>query len=98
MRAFPGKNNPAADVRNGTPKVDIAERMIRSINEGAQVRPVRGLWQENLALLRSCDVVFGCIDGLIPRLGLEESCRRAMIPLIDIGMDVHPGLRSEEHT
>ena len=82
----------AADVRNGTPKVDIAERMIRSINEGAQVRPVRGLWQENLALLRSCDVVFGCIDGLIPRLGLEESCRRAMIPLIDIGMDVHRGL------
>lgn len=81
----------AADALDGTPKVHIAERMIRSVNEGAKVRPVRSLWQENLPLLRSCDVVFGCIDGLIPRLGLEESCRRAMIPLIDIGMDVHRG-------
>ena len=77
-------------LNNGTPKVKVAKRMINAINETANVTTA-GLWQENLSLLRSCDVVFGCIDGLIPRLKLEESCRRAMIPLIDIGMDVHRG-------
>jgi molybdopterin/thiamine biosynthesis adenylyltransferase len=80
----------SADAKNGTPKVKVAERMVNAINERANVTTA-GLWQENLLLLRSCDVVFGCIDGLIPRLKLEESCRRAMIPLIDIGMDVHKG-------
>jgi molybdopterin/thiamine biosynthesis adenylyltransferase len=80
----------AADAAAGTPKVDVARRMINAINANALVTTA-GLWQENLPLLRSCDVVFGCIDGLIPRLKLEESCRRAMIPLIDIGMDVHRG-------
>ena len=80
----------SADTDNGTPKVQVAKRMINAINERANVT-ITGLWQENLPLLRSCDVVIGCIDGLIPRLKLEESCRRAMIPLIDIGMDVHRG-------
>ena len=39
--------------------------------------------------LASCDIVFGCVDGFAERRELEIACRRHLIPLIDIGMDVH---------
>jgi molybdopterin/thiamine biosynthesis adenylyltransferase len=79
------------DVENLTPKVEVARRLVEATNPSVSVTPLRGLWQENLEYLRSCDVVFGCIDGLIPRKILEESCRRSLTPLIDVGMDVHLG-------
>lgn len=41
--------------------------------------------------MRTCDVAFGCLDGFARRAELEKSCRRALIPLIDIGMDVYKG-------
>jgi hypothetical protein len=81
----------AADAALETLKVVGAERMIKAANEKVEVVPFASLWQENLEWLRTCDVVFGCIDGFIPRKALEDSCRRALIPLIDVGMDVYPG-------
>ena len=54
----------SADADNGTPKVKVAKRMINAIIERANITTAE-LWQKNLSSLRSCDVVFGCIDGLI---------------------------------
>lgn len=79
-----------ADAKFGTYKVKVAERMIKAANQNVLVITLPSLWQENLEELRRCDVVFGCIDGFIPRKALEDSCRRALIPLIDIGRDVYP--------
>jgi len=39
-------------------------------------------------VLQGCDVAFGSIDGYKGRDELEKTCRRFLIPLIDLGMDV----------
>lgn len=92
---FPNLNRTVgaifADAVSKTPKVVVAERMIKGINPNAEVWSIQSGWQRDFPALRACDVVFGCIDGFSGRAQLEESCRRAMIPLIDIGMDVHKG-------
>jgi len=90
---FPNLNRTVgmtfADAVSKSPKVVVAERMIKSINPNAEVWSIQDDWQSDFQALRACDIVFGCIDGFSGRAQLEESCRRAMIPLIDIGMDVH---------
>ena len=92
---FPNLNRTVgstfADAIAGTPKVRVAERLIKSVNPGADVWPIQSPWQKDFAALRSCDVIFGCIDGFSRREQLEKSCRRALIPLIDVGMDVFKG-------
>jgi hypothetical protein len=77
------------DVRNATPKVDIATRLIKGIREGATVRGIKKRWQDDPLPFRSCDVVFGSVDTFRGRDELEAMCRRYLIPFIDIGMDVH---------
>lgn len=90
---FPNLNRTVgmtfADAVSKSPKVVVAERMIKSINPNAEVWSIQDEWQSDFQAVRACDIVFGCIDGFSGRAQLEESCRRAMIPLIDIGMDVH---------
>lgn len=92
---FPNLNRTVGatfgDAIAGTPKVIVAERMIKGINPHAEVWAIQAEWQTDFASLRACDVIFGCLDGFTRRAQLEESCRRAMIPLIDIGIDVHKG-------
>jgi hypothetical protein len=46
-------------------------------------------WQDNPEPLLGCDIIFGCVDGFSQRRELESCARRYLIPLIDIGMDVH---------
>ena len=92
---FPNLNRTVgatlADASAKTPKVKVAERVVKSINPEAVVWAIETEWQKDFESLRACDVVFGCLDGFSQRAQLEESCRRALIPLIDIGMDVHKG-------
>ena len=77
------------DTEHKLEKVLIAKRVIQSVNRYANVIAKPTPWQEQTSLLQGCDVVFGCIDSLIGRSELEAFARRCMIPLIDIGMDVH---------
>jgi tRNA A37 threonylcarbamoyladenosine dehydratase len=77
------------DVRLGTAKVDIAERVIRSVNPAAEVIKRLASWSEVTAELRDVDVIFSCVDSIGCRSELESFARRFLIPLIDIGMDVH---------
>lgn len=76
------------DVRLGTPKVDIAERVIKGVNPAAEVVKCRVNWTEVTAELRDVDVIFACVDSIGCRNELEAFARRFLIPLIDIGMDV----------
>ncbi len=70
-------------------KVDIAARGIRSVNPAVRVRPIPGRWQDHALVLRECDVIVGCVDSFSERWQLEAAARAALIPYIDIGMDVH---------
>jgi molybdopterin-synthase adenylyltransferase len=76
------------DVKNKTPKVAIASRLILGINPSAEILPRQSLWSEALNELRMCTVIFGCVDSFRARDELESFCRRNLIAYIDIGMDV----------
>jgi len=79
----------AEDVTVATLKVDVARRLIRTVSPGAEVVTLASQWQENLGLLRTCDVIVGAVDSVRAKDELERFCRRFLIPYIDIGMDVH---------
>lgn len=76
------------DVRRRTPKVRIAERVIRGINPEAEVTLRRQPWEAVLDEIRSCDVVLGCVDTFSGRDELERFCRQHLLPYVDMGMDV----------
>ena len=77
------------DVKLGTAKVDIAERVIKAVNPAAEVIKRRTNWTEVTSELRDVDVIFACVDSIGCRSELEGFARRFLIPLIDIGMDIH---------
>jgi molybdopterin-synthase adenylyltransferase len=79
----------AEDVKAKPAKTEIAERVIKAVNPNAQVTPCRMKWQEAIATLRRCDVIFGCVDSYRERDELERFARRFLIPYIDLGMDVY---------
>lgn len=77
------------DVANNRPKTTIAERAIRNISPEAKIVSFQRNWNEVADHLRDRDVIFGCVDTFKDRRELEIASRRAMVPYIDIGMDVH---------
>lgn len=77
------------DVKKAVLKTKVAGRIIKKLLPKAKVTEVNKKWQDAPNLLQNCDVVFGCVDSYSERQQLEAECRRFLIPLIDIGMDVH---------
>lgn len=77
------------DVKLGTGKVEIAKRLILSINPLANVVVRRLMWQEAVEALKHCDIVIGGLDSVRGKDELERFCRSLLIPYIDMGMDVH---------
>ena len=77
------------DAAAGTLKVELAKRRILSDRNAANVETFPCRWQERPEPLRGCNVVFGCVDGFAERRELEVACRRHLVPLIDVGIDVH---------
>jgi len=78
-----------ADVAVKTRKIETARRRILEIRGAAQIETHECRWQTRPEPLRACDLVFGCVDRFSERRELESACRRFLIPLIDIGMDIH---------
>lgn len=76
------------DVKNELCKIDIATRLIRGLQPEAEIIQVCKKWQEEPDYLKTCDIIFGCLDGYQNRSELESLARRSLIPYIDIGMDV----------
>lgn len=79
----------AEDVRVKRPKADIAIRTIQGLQANAQIDRHQTRWQEDPLALRSCDLVFGCVDTFAARRDLETTLRRYLIPYIDAGLAVH---------
>ena len=78
----------ADDVKNETAKVRIAERIIKGIRPEANVQTFESTWQDAQLSLRDCTAIVGCLDTYSEREQLERFCRRFLIPVVDIGMDV----------
>ena len=86
----------SAAVKHKWKKVRVAQRLMSRVHPEGRVVPHACTWQEEHEALRSCDVVFSCVDGYLVRDELERYLRRYHVPMIDIGMDV---IRHEEgHT
>lgn len=77
------------DVARATLKTEIAQQLIKGLRATAKVDFYNCKWQGNPEPLRGCDLIFGSVDGFAQRRELETCARRYVIPLIDIGMDVH---------
>lgn len=78
-----------ADVEANLPKIEIAERIIRSLNRDAAISKHQCHWQEALEALKDCDVIIGGLDSVRAKDELDAFTRRFLIPYIDMGMDVH---------
>jgi hypothetical protein len=78
------------DARLGRRKVEVAERLVRDIEPDADVR-VAGesfISEAGLDLMRSSDVVFGCLDDDAARVVLNEFCQAFEVPYFDLATDV----------
>lgn len=78
-----------SDIKRGLSKTSIAKRMIKKIFPAAKVQCIDDIWQNHPELLQECDIIVSGVDTYIGRHDLEAECRRFVIPMIDIGMDVH---------
>jgi hypothetical protein len=70
-------------------KVNVAARMVRGLCEDPLLTLLDGRWEDHAEHLRRVDIICGCLDGYGQRQRLEEFARRYLIPLVDIGLDVH---------
>jgi molybdopterin-synthase adenylyltransferase len=77
------------DCQRETRKTTIAERTIKGLQPNADVKVYPCRWQDQPEPLRGCDLIFGSVDGFAERRELEACARRYLLPLVDIGMDVH---------
>jgi molybdopterin-synthase adenylyltransferase len=79
----------AQDANAHTKKVEVARRFFLGINPAAEVRAHAVQWQLEADALREADVLVSCVDSYAARQDLEVSARRFLVPIVDIGMDVH---------
>jgi molybdopterin/thiamine biosynthesis adenylyltransferase len=79
----------------GRPKVDVMRRLVESIDEVTRVRAIQDQFpsRETVEALRRCDIVIACVDRLQVRDDLNRLCKRYLIPLVDVGLEItpHPG-------
>lgn len=86
-----------SDIHKNTPKATIAKRSIRKIFPGANINIKKYIWQNQPDELLDCDIVLTAVDTYIGRHDLEAACRRYLIPMIDIGMDVYLHKKDPPH-
>jgi hypothetical protein len=77
------------DIRKRALKVGIAYRTIKAIFPEAVVIKIPRNWQEQPEYLQECDFVIAGVDTFQDRANLERECRRYLIPMLDMGMDVY---------
>ncbi|MEM7038353.1 MAG: ThiF family adenylyltransferase [Bacteroidota bacterium] len=70
------------------PKADVAARRLLEINPDLRLLTLKGdvMTDLGLGLLRSMDLVFGCVDNRLARLWLNRLCWRAGVPWINGGI------------
>jgi len=79
----------------GTPKVDIGERLVESIDSEIRTHKILAsvASTEAIAALTKAEYIFGCIDSEGARLMLTELSAAYAVPYIDAASDILPGDR-----
>jgi len=80
------------DAIPGTPKTDIAKRLINLIDPTIEVTAVTDGFVSvaGFNVIRRADYVFGCVDNEGARLILIEACAAYAKTYIDLATDIHP--------
>jgi len=81
----------ATDPHGVLPKVDVAERLVRTIDSGIIVEKIQAsvLSEEALRRVQTVDYVFGCVDNDGARLVLTEHCLAFDRTYFDLASDIH---------
>lgn len=76
----------------GSPKVEIAKRLVELIDPtiDVQIVPESFVSDAGYAAIRSGQYVFGCVDNEGSRLLLTEACSAHAKPYIDLATDIDP--------
>jgi ThiF family len=79
-----------ADADNGTPKVDVAARVIRQANPRADVSTIRDdVAKQSVAKeLTACDYIFLAADSMRARLLVNALVQQYLIPAVQMGAKV----------
>ena len=78
-----------ADADSHRFKVDVASVRLKEMNPAMEVQTICGdvAFDVGLGLVRSMDVVIGCVDNRWARYCINRLCMRAGIPWVDGGID-----------
>lgn len=85
----------ASDPVPGSPKVELAQRLIRLINRSARVVAIHSELRSRAAFdaVMAAEYVFGCLDNDGARLVLTELCAAYRRPYLDLATEIVPGER-----
>ncbi len=78
-----------ADAETRRLKVDVVSERLKLMNPDIEVKAICGdiAYDVGLGLLRSMDVVIGCVDSRWARYCINRLCMRAGIPWVDGGIE-----------
>lgn len=81
-----------ADVDTGRPKVEVARRLVESIQPLATLRQVcdSAVSDDAFRLLKQADFIFVCVDDDAIRSVMNEFCQAYERPYVDVATDIDP--------
>lgn len=76
----------------GRLKVEVMKQMISAIDPDLEITPYAEFFPTTATVeaLRHCDLIVACVDRLQVRDDLNRFCKRYLIPLIDVGIEITP--------
>lgn len=76
----------------GRLKVEVLNRLVNDIDENIAVEALPSYFpsRESVDALRECDIVVACVDKIQVRDDLNRLCKRYLIPLLDVGLEITP--------
>jgi molybdopterin/thiamine biosynthesis adenylyltransferase len=76
----------------GRLKVEVMKQMINAIDPDIAITPFAEFFptMATVEALRHCDLIVACVDRLQVRDDLNRFCKRYLIPLIDVGIEITP--------
>lgn len=77
------------DAREGRYKVDVVADRLRRLSPATEVQPICGdiAYDVGLGLIRTMDVLIGCVDNRWARYCINRHAMRAGVPWVDGGID-----------